>query len=696
MIIRGATVTGRMAVIFAILFAVAACGGGGGGGDGFIDDSGSSSKLKLKLVLLDTEGNKTETVTSSAPGILKVTASSSDIVVTTTTDIGLVFPASGTALTNSDGVATFQIEAGVERGAGTITSTAQNKNGETLTGTLAFQVGDSGLRLGYFDDDGDFIENEISIEPETTLAAGGNAQFSVVILDQNGNRVTTAENVRFNSGCIAAGQATISPANPVATVNGQASTLYTAKSCSGGDSITASLVGAGAQAMGSIDIASREANAVLFISAEPQLIVLRGTGGQNRDETSNVVFKVIDSGGFPLQGMTVDFTLSTYVGGLSLSKSSSLSDNEGQVSVTVSAGDVATAVRVIATVDDGGGQPVSTVSDLLTVTTGLPDANSISLSVSGGFVVENGMSMDGVARTLTVSMADKFNNPVVDGTAAVFTTEYGAIVGSCFTTGGTCSVEWRSQEPRFPTQTGDDFVKTIADCPNSGACPQDLGYTRGGRSTILVHTIGEESFIDRNGNGIMDEAEKDLFVNLTEAFIDNNEDDLFTPDLPECLASPMGSAQCIAGFEETFIDFNNNDAYDRNDDPAVYNGLLCPPEGDGVWCSRDLLHVWDDIVVTLSAAPSWDINLVGTTAYIADFFNNAPPETSGVDVSADGNCEVLGESSFEVPNIYSPGAYGIPVQTAAKDPNDPESGTFSITLSPKEGADYTEIYGCRR
>ena len=242
---------------------------------------------------------------------------------------------------------------------------------------------------------------------------------------------------------------------------------------------------------------------------------------------------------------------------------------------------------------------------------------------------------------------------------------------------------------------GDDHNKTIADCPGSGACPQDLGYTRGGRSTILVHAIGEESFVDRNGNGIMDEAEKDLFINLTEAYIDNNEDNVFTPELPECLASPMGSAQCIAGFEEEFVDFNNNGAYDRNDDPAVYNGLLCPPEGDGVWCSRDLLHVWDDIVVTLSAAPSWDINLVGTTAYIADVFNNPPPESSGVDISADGNCEVLGESSFEVPNIFEPGAYGVPVLTAPTDPNDPERGTFSITLSPKDGADYTEIYGCR-
>lgn len=122
----------------------------------------------------------------------------------------------------------------------------------------------------------------------------------------------------------------------------------------------------------------------------------------------------------PLSGVTVNFELNTYVGGLALSKTSSLSDGDGEVSVTVQAGEVATVVRVLATVDDGDGNPVTTVSDLLTVTTGLPDQNSISLSVSGSFVVGGGFNTDELTRNVTVAMADKFNNPVVDGTAAIF------------------------------------------------------------------------------------------------------------------------------------------------------------------------------------------------------------------------------------------------------------------------------------
>ena len=88
---------------------------------------------------------------------------------------------------------------------------------------------------------------------------------------QDGNRVTTAEEVRFNSGCIAGGLATIVPTD---TENRERAGVYAVhrhRVCTGTDEITASLVGAGAQAFGTITIASRETNAVNFVSAEPLL-----------------------------------------------------------------------------------------------------------------------------------------------------------------------------------------------------------------------------------------------------------------------------------------------------------------------------------------------------------------------------------------------------------------------------------------
>jgi hypothetical protein len=264
--------------------------------------------------------------------------------------------------------------------------------------------------------------------------------------------------------------------------------------------------------------------------------------------------------------------------------------------------------------------------------------------------------------------------------------------------------------------TGPTYVKRIDSpgyhCPdhngNSGPCPSSLGYTEGGRSTILVTAIGEESFVDRNGNGIFDQEEADaqLFQNLPEAFIDNNEDGVYTPALPACQASPMGSPQCIAGLEETFVDFNNNQTYDLNNDPAVYNGLLCPPEGNGVWCSRTLVNVRAQTVVILSASDTWDIILVrhdgvvvertadgvDYAAYISDIFNNAPPAGSKVTVSASGDCKIASATSFDVPNSAAPGAFGIPVVTTSEDPF--TDGSITIKLQPKSGAPYSENFSC--
>jgi hypothetical protein len=327
-------------------------------------------------------------------------------------------------------------------------------------------------------------------------------------------------------------------------------------------------------------------------------------------------------------------------------------------------------------------------------------------------------------------MADRFNNPVVEGTAAVFTTELGDIIGSC-TTGdpdvpseaGTCSVIWKSSEPRFPSLSGQTYVKTIYNTvcpdysyifPNSGPmpCPRDLGYTRGQRSTILVYAIGEEYFLDSNANGQMDDLEP--FVNLSEAFIDHNEDQEYTPSLPECagVALADATAQCRAGYEETFIDFDalvgvGDGIFNPADTaPVIYNGLSCPAAGDGVWCSRTLVNVWDDIVITLSDDSSWaivmvrDAEVVNETAknevqtvYIADQFNNAPPAGSTISLTTDDNCEIVGQENFLVPVIFVQGAYSFSVTTIPGN-NTGEAGTVSVNFNPAEGAPVVATFDC--
>ena len=87
------------------------------------------------------------------------------------------------------------------------------------------------------------------------------------------------------------------------------------------------------------------------------------------------------------------------------------------------------------------------------------------------------------------------------------------------------------------------------------------GAPRGGRSTLTLIVNGEESFVDRNGNGYYDAGE--LWTNLTEAFTDHNEDGVFTPQQRDNCSDPrVADDICLAGFEEFYYDFNNNGQFD--------------------------------------------------------------------------------------------------------------------------------------
>jgi hypothetical protein len=732
MITRFTTLSSRLAAMLAFLFTLAACGGGGGGG--FNPDSDANTQTwHLKLELLDSDGNPTNSVSTGKPITLKVTVTRNgpngapvpDALVNAVSDIGLIFPPNGNALTDSNGVAALGVEAGVQKGAGTITVTAPDAPSGAVTETINFQVNIIPIRLGSFQD-GVFIEGEIDIQPEgKILSPSGVGTLTVAVVDENDNRVATPEIMTVSSECLVAGLAALDPESPV-TVTGQITMSYTVAGCSGDDEVTASVAGSSSAAMGTFMIAPKTANAISFTSATPPQIVLKGTGGgTNRQESSTVLFTVVDADNNPISGIEVDFDLSTDVGGLSIGNTTDISGLDGTVETTVFSGNVSTVVRVIATITSSD---ISTVSDVLVVTTGLPDQNSMDLSVEGGFIVPNAYTTSGSTKTITVRMADKYNNPVPEGTSAIFTTEYGSIDGSCIlgvSNGdrlggappqGECSVQWLNQAPKTPS-FGTSEIKTIEDddysCPShngsSGPCPDDLGGIRGGRSTILVTSVGEETFDDKNGNGLYDRGER--FNNLPEAFHDHNEDLVYTPVVgPNCPNPPTSAADCrIAGSEETFVDFNKDLTYNLNDDPALYNGILCPPEGDGDFCSRELVNVraqtvlilssgegfgWDIIVVTPSGGVIGNSNSLrsGETyeVYVSDLFNNPPPGGSTVEISAAADCQL--SETFEIADTPVRGAFA----TGAINPTGEgtNNGSITITLKPAEGNAYTETWPC--
>jgi hypothetical protein len=282
------------------------------------------------------------------------------------------------------------------------------------------------------------------------------------------------------------------------------------------------------------------------------------------NETAQIYFKVLDSNGNPVQGQTVNFTLSTTAGGLSVSPTSAISTAAGEVETIVESGTVHTSVRVIATIAN---LTLTSQSSLLTVSTGFPAQNGLSVASTSLNLVGDGF--DGNTTTISARMLDRYQNPVPDGTAVSFTTECGGIQPSCNTVGGVCTVTFTTENPRtgLLAAPGTNVYKDNYCAEDPGGRNASLGCNDH-RCTILAYAVGEESFNDCNGNGVYTSVDNpannanqcpngDFFVSLPEAWMDSNESGVFNGDF------------------ETFIDFQNTGTYEQANGEFI--GLLCSP-----------------------------------------------------------------------------------------------------------------------
>lgn len=572
------------------------CGGSASGSNSVISQGeavSATATLKISNASLQTS----ETAAVSASYVNSSGAPLAGIPVTFSTTVGAFNPSSGVVITDDAGTATIQLLAGDAAGAGIIIASA-TVSGSVVRKVITFSVATPPLKI-----------STPKVGVTTDLAPGGSTGISVTVTDNNGNPVTTPVDVIFESEFSEAGKASI--ISPVLTVNGVASTTYTAKGGVGTDNIRISA--GGASVTTSVTIASAAASNISFVSATPTNIGLKGMGGLGYTENSTVVFKVTDVNGQPKVGQQVDFKLNTEVGGLALTANSGSTGQDGMVSTIVKAGVIATPVRVTATIT-GSSPLISTQSDQLVVSTGIPAQDSMSVSLVTLNV--EGLGFDGVTDTITVRLADHFHNPVPDGTAVYFTANGGAIDPSCTTASGTCSVTWISQNPR----------------PNSG------------RAVILAYAVGEESFIDYNGNGVADAGE---YTDDSEAFRDDDYDR-------------------FRDTTETFIDFDGNGAYDSGD--GMYNGVLrsaaaTGPKSKHIFMNAKLVMSGSSAsTITLSNTVAPLISTVSTTLTVTDVNGNPMPAGTTISVAstADSNIRALTfvPSTISVPNttLTGPGS----------------------------------------
>lgn len=162
---------------------------------------------------------------------------------------------------------------------------------------------------------------------------------------------------------------------------------------------------------------------------------------------------------------------------------------------------------------------------------------------------------------LTIFAGDRNNQTVTDSHTVTFVSEYGLINPPSCVTGadGSCSVTWSAIKRPDPGGPGSDYYVTIT-----------------------AYTVGEEAFIDTNGNNLFDDADAG-FEDIEEPYIDANGDNAFS-----------------AG--DTIIDVISTN------DPTGINGLHDIADGffNGFGCTHTSLcavmpstAIWDDIILKI-------------------------------------------------------------------------------------------------
>jgi hypothetical protein len=485
--------SGARALALVLALALAGCGGGGGnpgavGGSGSTGSTGGAGGTggtggttvpaapTVTLAFATTGGQASSTLSASSPLIASATVKDKDgkpvqgALVAFSGDSSLVLfsPSAGTALTNANGVASVTLRPAslAAGGAGKIT-VSTSVAGTTVSGEANVSVGATALSL-----------SPLKLEA-TQVDAYGSTVVSVDVL-ANGAAYTDQQlTVNFSSTCVDAGKATLAPA--VRTVNGTAKAVYRDLGCGTTDLVSASTDGVAKPASASLQIAPPSAASVQFVSASPvgQSLVIKGQGGIGRTETATLTFKVVDVFAHPLAGKNVTF--SVFPANVTLNKASDTTDQNGQVITTVNSGDVATTFRVKATLDGG----ISTYSDTIVVTSGLP--TQAAMSLSSNVTAVDGSYDDMNAATFNIMLADKFGNPVADGTPVVFQTNLGAIgsssSGGCVTTNGACSAIFRTQNPRVAAPN-----TPLTPCNNPYGVGTSNDSTRPGLATICAST----------------------------------------------------------------------------------------------------------------------------------------------------------------------------------------------------------------
>jgi hypothetical protein len=267
----------------------------------------------------------------------------------------------------------------------------------------------------------------------------------------------------------------------------------------------------------------------LFEGMQPGIIGVTNSG---LPETGTVTFCFEGSRGEPVAaGLRVDFSFEISVSGLRTNAQSALTDNEGCASVEVTAGRQAGLFEMRATLPFGTSSSTCT-SRALPIRHSRPSANGWNLRCEPETTNALVDLVGDEIRTscpLTCSgfLRDRFGNPVNSGDVNVYFAAEQGIISSPVTPNAdgffTTTYIPNGSRPRDVPPL-DTEPRLIDAATGAVINPRDMLVT------IVAWTNGEEGFNDTNGDGFYNSGE--VFIDLAEPFLDNDDNDEFNPAFP--------------------------------------------------------------------------------------------------------------------------------------------------------------------
>lgn len=413
-----------------------------------------------------------------------------------------------TALTDSNGRAVVVMTPTASTGAGADEVVANASVGAVaLSATRGFQVTATNVTIDSF------------TSAVNTLGAYGQTSLT---LNMSGVSIGTPVQIGITSACASLTKAEVSPTNFSAT-SASVTIQYRDLGCGAvqaSDSLQATIIGTAATRSLSLPIAAPSVSSLAFVSATPETVYLKGSGFA---EASIIVFEVRDAAGKPLPNRSVDVKLLTLAGGATMEGGTSdvtrLSDALGRVSIRVNSGTQPTPIRLSATL---AGTTISTVSSNLSVAVGLP--SQLNFSLAAAQLNIEGFNLDGTPNTFTATASDRRGNPVPAGTSINYIAESGQV------------------EAVKQTQPGPfgGFSTASSRYISSGLRPFD------GRATITSYALGEESFLDLNGNNVFDAGE--LYQDLGNVFQDRLFDGIYEASIDEFIPLSISNSSACTSF----------------------------------------------------------------------------------------------------------------------------------------------------